>query len=68
MKMTTGDQQVVSNMRGAHKEAIAGFSDEVVAHAWRIFSQSNEYTGNPETNVFVEWCDMAKIDMEDHGK
>lgn len=59
-ELSAGDQNVVRNMRHAHKDALLPYTDEQIARAWRFFSQSDEYTGHPATKLFVEWCDLAK--------
>lgn len=54
MKLTQGDKNVVSNLRGKYPTELATFSDETVAKAWRNFSQSEEYPDGP----FPEWAQM----------
>lgn len=60
MTLSNGDQNVVANLRYRYGGEIAEFTDEDIARAWRFFSQSDEYTGHPESNVLIEWCQMAK--------
>ena len=56
--MTQGDRNVVSNVRLSYKDAVAQYSDETIAQAWRMFSQSDEYPDH-NNEVFPEWCQMV---------
>lgn len=52
MKLTSGDVNVVSNVRFKHKTQVASYSDEHIAKTWRDFSQSEDY---PDEEKFLEW-------------
>jgi hypothetical protein len=64
MILTPGDKNVVHNLRGQHPQGLANYSDEVIALAWRIFSQSDEHTGHPSEELFVEWCKIAEEELK----
>lgn len=55
MTLSTGDQNIVSNIRLRHKERVTQYSDEHIARVWRDFSLSDEY---PDDEAFLEWLAM----------
>lgn len=58
--MTTGDRNVVGNLRYQYGEALIIFSDEDIARAWWQYSLSDEYNKrHDEPNLFLEWVEMA---------
>lgn len=58
--MTTGDRNVVANLRYQYGEALIMSSDEDIALAWRRYSGSDEYEQRyDEPNLFLKWVDMT---------
>lgn len=59
MPISRADQSIVANLRREYGDKIKDYSDELIAEAWKQFSQSNEY---PDTNQerFPDWCVMVE--------
>jgi len=54
VRMTQGEANIVRNLRAQCGEAIAKYSDEAIAKAWREFSCSDEY---PDMEKFPLWIE-----------
>lgn len=54
--LTSGDKQVVANLRFKHGQKVAHVTDAKLAYNWRMFSSSDDF---PDEDKFVEfWADM----------
>lgn len=59
--MTESDKNIVDNLRREYGQAIANYTDEQVALAWRYFSQSDEYhLRNKDKTIFPLWCEAER--------
>ena len=59
MRYTTGDANIVRNLRRQYGEALEIYTNLTIAKAWRDFSRSDEYfRRNEEPNLFLEWVEM----------
>ena len=54
MKLTSGDKQVVQNLRFKFKERAEQYSDEQLAQAWRNFSISEDF---PDEERVFDWIE-----------
>lgn len=52
--LTSGDKQVVYNLRQQLGDELAKYSDEAIAEAWRNFSMSEDY---PDIDKFLLWLE-----------
>lgn len=55
MTLSSGDKNVVSNIRNGYKEKVELYSDELIAKCWRKFSQLDEY---PDKEKFLDWLSV----------
>jgi hypothetical protein len=55
MALSTGDKQVVFNIRFELKDKVEKYTDEEIAQTWRDFSQSEDYAHPDRMNKFLEW-------------
>jgi hypothetical protein len=64
-RLSEGDKGIVYNIRFKHKDAVAQYSDELIAYTWREFSSSEEY---PDEDKFLEWLQIEQEIAANEGK